>query len=118
MSKFENWMDLHKFHKEVHEDDWNDGQYLVVKDKRNAGPHKFATTIKVAEEKAGSHVVAVEEKINVVIKEFGGQDIEAKFKSAGSLDYEHKLHFLKVSLNSNFPSLSWNEFNEFYRKIC
>lgn len=38
--------DLWGFHKEVHEDDWNDSQHITVKVKNSSKTANFATTFK------------------------------------------------------------------------
>lgn len=88
--KFEKYEDLFSFNRCLMEDDYNDGQFLVVKDKRKAGNHEFASTIKVGENKGGKHKLAFEEKIKSKFDEFGGVDLEMKFKNNGQVAVEKK----------------------------
>ena len=97
MSKFESFDDMFSFNRCMMEDDWNDGQMLVVKDKRKVLDQDYATTLKVGEAKDGKQKVALEQKIKFKGPELGGYEKEAKFKSNGTISYEAKSLVLKVS---------------------
>jgi hypothetical protein len=78
------------------EDDYNDGQFLQIKDKRNAGEHhEFNTTVKVGEAKEGKHALVLEEKLKMHYKEFGGGCLEVKMKNNGTLTFEDKCDYIQ-----------------------
>ena len=56
--------------------------------------------MKVGESKAGSHKVALEEKMKYKMTEFGGLEGECKVKSSGDIDYKYEMNWPKVSLNN------------------
>ena len=97
MSKFEDFGDLFNFNREVMEDDFHDGQKYVVKWKKKAGKQEFATTLKVAEAKEGSHKLSAEEKIKAKVNEMGGMQCETKIKNNGDVAFEVESDALKVS---------------------
>lgn len=93
--EFEKYDDLFGFSRSLLEDDYIDGQHFQLKDKRKAGDHEFVSTFKVAEAKDAKHKLAVEEKVKMTFKEFGGGCVEAKFKNSGVVSVEKKLDFIR-----------------------
>lgn len=93
--KFEKHDDLFSFNRTMMEDDYNDGQQLVIKDKRKAGNHEFNTAVKVGEQKDASYKLAVEEKIKSTFTELGGIKLETKFKNNGTVSWESQWNTLK-----------------------
>jgi hypothetical protein len=93
--QFEKYDDLFAYNRSLMEDDFNDGQFLVVKDKRKAGKHEFTTAIKIAEAKDGKHKLALEEKLKFNVEDFGGINGEAKWKNNGSFSSEIRSDFIK-----------------------
>jgi len=84
MTDFDNFADLFKWNRSLMEDDWNDGQHLVIKDKRKLlEDHEISTTIKVAEAMGNKHNIGAEMKWKATMKEMGGNDLEAKIKNNG-----------------------------------
>jgi len=91
------------------EDDWNDGQKLVLKAKHKGEGSEFSTSMKIGEEKDGKHKVAAEEKMKLKGSECGGWETEMKMKNNGSISYECESNYLQVSnlIASNFVSLGY-----------
>jgi len=101
--------DLWGFSKAVHEDDWNEGQNYTLKLKNSASVGSFATTLKLGrptltEDKdlpdappVTTVKVAAEEKAVLKFKEFGGSEVEAKYKNDGSLSYDIKSNALSLT---------------------
>jgi len=89
---FESWDDLYNWNRCLMEDDWNDGQQVVVKDKRKAGECEFATTAKIAEPSKldGKYKIVLEEKLKHKISELGGNEMETKIKNNGQVSFEIK----------------------------
>lgn len=102
--KFEKHDDLFSFNRSLMEDDYNDGQQLVVKDKRKAGDHEFNTSVKVGEAKNGASKLVIEEKIKSKFAEIGGMRQECKVKNDGTLSCENQFDGLKQY--AGFESLS------------
>ena len=103
MTDFDSWDDLFKWNRSLMEDDWNDGQHLVIKDKRKLlKNHEISTTAKVAEAKDNKHKLALEQKWKGSMEEFGGNDFEAKIKNNGTLTWEMKNNLLGVSTFFSF----------------
>jgi len=93
MSKFEKHDDLFSFNRCLMEDDYNDGQTLVVKDKRKMpGGFENTNTVKVGDAKDGQHKVALETKFKGHLFT-NDTTVEAKFKNSGlhSSEYTHEL---------------------------
>ena len=87
---FENYNDLFKWNKNLMEDDWNDGQHLVVKAKQKGDHHEFANTIKVADAAAdGSHKIATEQKLKADVGKYA--EFEVKMKNHNKFSYETEL---------------------------
>jgi len=89
------------------EDDFHDGQKYVMKWKKKSGKHEFATTVKVGEEKEGSHKLAVEEKVKTKMAEMGGMQFECKFKNSGDVSYEMESDCLKGIEGLEGAQLLW-----------
>mgnify|MGYP000882672011 FL=1 len=105
MTDFNNWDDLFSWNRCLMDDDWNDGQNLVIKDKRKLHKsHEIATTLKVAEAKDNKQKLALEQKWKGKFEEFGGNEVEAKIKSNGTITWESKNNFISVSKQ---PQLSY-----------
>lgn len=87
---FENYNDLFKWNKNLMEDDWNDGQHLVIKAKGKGDHHDFASTTKIGHEDAsGKSKIATEQKLKGDIGKYG--EYEIKMKNFGNLSYETEL---------------------------
>jgi len=92
---FEKYDDLFSFNRCLMEDDYNDGQFLTLKDKRKAGKQELATTVKVSEAKDGKHKLVLEEKLKFALEEFGGLSGEFKLKNNGSCTVEKRFDFIR-----------------------
>ena len=100
--EFENFGDLFKWNRCLMEDDWNDGQHLTIKAKNKINNNEFAHTFKAGEAKNGAHKLSVEEKCKMKFSEFGGNEMELKWKNNGSFSYEYENNGLQVSDISDF----------------
>lgn len=94
MATFESFDDLFSFNRCLMEDDWNDGQFLTVKDKRTANGFDITSTAKVAEASGGKQKFVLEQKAKGHLKDFGGHDVEFKLKNSGLAQWEFKHHVL------------------------
>jgi hypothetical protein len=92
---FEKWDDLFSFNRKLMEDDYNDGQNLVVKDKRKAGPHELATSLKLGEAENGSQKLALEEKLKYSFTDMEGLNGEIKLKNSGAISSEARMDFVR-----------------------
>lgn len=88
MSKFEKYEDVFSFDRTLNEDDYNDGQKFVIKDKRKAAGQEFSTSLKIGEKKEDAHKVSFEEKMKLRWEELGGVSSELKLKNNGTIPWE------------------------------
>lgn len=103
--EFENFDDLFKWNKNLMEDDWNDGQHLVIKAKNKGPGCEFATSLKVGEAGSdGSHKVSAEEKVKIKMSEWGGNEVECKIKNNGTVSYQWENNSLQVSHQNMFTN--------------